>query len=143
MLFSSYIRTWRKCLNSSGNASAKEFIFFMVVAYIIPSIVLLYIPKTISTIAPGIIATGFTGKIVSLIFLVIFTLHFLPHFTLQFRRLNKIKQSYWWLLLYYVVAFLILLLIIKFSRNDMLGLLAAGMLLFELIWFGRKSKHCR
>ncbi len=142
-MFSSYIRTWRKCFDSNSFATTTEFIFFMVVSYIIPSVLLLYIPKTVSFIAPEIKLVTISSKTTSQLFLALFIIHFLPHFTLQFRRLNLMRQSYWWLLLYYAMALTMLVIILRISTTHSLGLLAASMLLVELIWFGRKSRYCK
>ena len=142
-MFSSYILTWRKCFDSSGFATTTEFIFFMVVSYIIPSVLLLYIPKTVSFIAPELKLITISSKTTSQLFLALFIIHFLPHFTLQFRRLNLMRQSYWWLLLYYAMALTMLVIILRISTAHSLGLLAASMLLVELIWFGRKSRYCK
>ena len=142
-MFSSYILTWRKCFDSSGFATTTEFIFFMVVSYIIPSVLLLYIPKTVSFIAPELKLVTISSKTTSQLFLALFIIHFLPHFTLQFRRLNLMRQSYWWLLLYYAMALTMLVIILRIATAHSLGLLAASMLLVELIWLGRKSRYCK
>ena len=72
IVFSSYILTWRKCFDSSGFATTTEFIFFMVVSYIIPSVVLLYIPKTVSFIAPELKLVTISSKTTSQLFLTIY-----------------------------------------------------------------------